>query len=107
MDITVALVLERIPGMVSLQWGNPPASLGVTSTYAYSRGLLGAPNDETPWTMERRFDNLLDFFPAPHYLEQKVSADCLCPDCGGRSRSASYVFRSGCLKRTAMEEALL
>jgi hypothetical protein len=105
--MTVALVLERIPAMVNLQWGNLPAFLDIINTSSYPRRSLGAPSDETLWTMERRFDILSDFFPALHHLEQKVSTDCLCPDCDGGSRAASIVFRPGCLIRTAMEEVLL
>ncbi|KAH6640431.1 hypothetical protein F5144DRAFT_609434 [Chaetomium tenue] len=107
--MTVALVLERIPAMINLQWGNPPASLAIIGddTYTSSNDFPRAPEDETPWTMERRFGILLDSFPALSSLGKKATAECWCPDCSQRNRFTPRVFRPGCLIRTALEDVLL
>ncbi len=102
--LTISLVLKRIPAMVNLQWGSARASRGVINMNA--RGL--APDDGTQsTTIGDRLHILLGFFPVLDDLARKVSADCLCPDCIDKTRPAQGSLRTGCLRRTAVDEALL
>jgi len=109
-QMTVSLVLKRVPAMINLQWGNTPASQVIFAGRTEDSFGSGAFDQIATWDMERQLNFLLDCFPVLADLVTKVSADCLCSDCSvhkHRSDVKTNRLRLGCLKRTATEEALL
>ena len=102
-QMTVSLVLKRIPAMVNLQWGSSPPSQ-VFHSPAQADRLA----EKTVWDTEPPIDRLLEYFPVLADLAKKVSADCRCPVCSRiLYQDLSNRLRQGCLKRAVVEEALL
>jgi hypothetical protein len=114
-QMTVSLAFKRVPAMINLQWGSSPASPVVfVGQGVDSSGVdLGEDARRSTHSLLRI---LLKYFPILVDLVRKVSTDCLCSDCtvvrttlifSDAVSEGALKLPLGCLKRTAMEEALM
>ncbi|KAH7325753.1 hypothetical protein B0I35DRAFT_118041 [Stachybotrys elegans] len=111
-DVTVSLILKKFPAMISLQWGNTPASQIAFENRSQAASDSGPAHGTSAWDSERSLSMVLEYFPVLADLMTKVSKECLCMDCCGRindrgSNMKTGRLRLGCLKRTALEETFL
>jgi hypothetical protein len=111
-EITVSLILKKIPAMISLQWGNTPASQIIFDNQSQTAPGSGPIHDTRASDLERSLSKVLEYFPILADLMTKVSKECLCMDCSRRtnhqgSDMKTSKLRPGCLKRTALEETFL
>ncbi|KFA49187.1 hypothetical protein S40293_07203 [Stachybotrys chartarum IBT 40293] len=111
-EITVSLILKKIPAMISLQWGNTPASQVAFVNRLQATSGSDPVHDTRAWDSERSLSMVLEYFPVLADLMTKVSTECLCMDCSRQinhrgSNMNTSKLRLGCLKRTALEETFL
>ncbi|KAK4108860.1 hypothetical protein N656DRAFT_801545 [Canariomyces notabilis] len=99
-DTTVSLILKRIPAMVNMQWGS--------CSFVIDTSVTGGAVNETPSNMstEQRLHILLEYFPVLADIQRKFKADCRCPGCSENGLNIA-ALQPGCLRRTAVEEALM
>jgi hypothetical protein len=80
-EITVSLILKKIPAMISLQWGNTPASQVAFVNRLQAASGSDPVHDTRAWDSERSLSMVLEYFPVLADLMTKVSTECLCMDC--------------------------
>ncbi|KLO93507.1 Uncharacterized protein LW93_13119 [Fusarium fujikuroi] len=110
-EMTVSLALGNVPSILSLQWGSSPGPhITFKSLAEVTRSILSHRYEfgEGGFTGYRLIA-LLEFFPILKDMASKVGAECQCSECSLVKRGSvkQSSLKSGCLRRLAVEEALL
>ncbi|KAI1376626.1 hypothetical protein F4677DRAFT_419081 [Hypoxylon crocopeplum] len=103
-QLSISLVLKRVPAMINLEWGSLPSSQVV---------FWNPPSGDID--TESQMTTILSYFPILEDLMTKISWECVCRECSihgpeepneRRHRARSHP-KQGCLRRLALEETLL
>ncbi|ERF72447.1 hypothetical protein EPUS_07904 [Endocarpon pusillum Z07020] len=109
-NLKISDVLKRVPSIINLNWGNsPPSQLvftNIRNPYDTLREghIKGASMEDHP---KDDLEKILPHFPILQDLLRRVSPDCNCQSCSIDHDNLENSLQHGCLKRVALEEALL
>ncbi|KAG4269337.1 hypothetical protein FPRO04_12026 [Fusarium proliferatum] len=108
-EMTVSLALGNVPSIISLQWGSSPGPHVTFKSPAEVHSILSDYSKlGNGGFTGYRLTYLLEFFPILKDMASKVGAECQCSECSLVKRgSVASTLRPGCLRRLAVEEALL